>query len=149
MDADHGYLDNLLKDFMNEKEDFVRAMECLKKFEKHLLLHMGLEEDYLFKHLDDYLGKIENSGLTSSAIKDHRVIIKLLEFTKKALKAGVKENIIITVNNLNRILAKHRDRELKLQYPVSEVFIKPNEWNKLLLDIYDQDILDKIKKRLE
>ena len=149
MNNDHGYLDFLWEDFINEKNSLVRAGEYLEKFEKHLLLHMELEDEYLFKRLNDHIGTVENSGLTSAAIEDHKTIIKLLGLTKEALKDGRKSRIVMTGKNLDQALAKHRERELELQYPVSEAFIEPQEWNEILSNIYGQEILKKIQKKIK
>lgn len=148
MDADHGYLDDLWDAFVKEKDDLSRTEKYLKKFEEHLLLHMKLEDEYLFKRLDDHIGTVENSGLIAVTIEDHKTIIKLLGLVKETLQNGNREKLVMTAKNFDQALAKHKDRELELQYPVSEAFIKPEEWNEILLGIYGRELLNKIEKRI-
>jgi hemerythrin superfamily protein len=147
MDIDHSYLSFLWEDFIKEKSDFNQARKYLEKFEKHLLLHMELEDEHLFKRLDNHIGTVENSGLIATTKEDHKIIIKLLGLIKEALQNGNREKLVITAKNFNKALVKHKNKELELQYPVSEAFIEPKEWNEIILSIYGKEMLNKIQKR--
>ena len=74
------------------------------------------------------------------AHRDHLAILKLLKLTEEAVAAKNEESAGRTADNLGRALKKHFARERMIQYPVSDRFIKREEWDLMLIKIYGQKL---------
>ncbi|MFA6027436.1 MAG: hemerythrin domain-containing protein [Patescibacteria group bacterium] len=139
MQTDHNHLDKLWSLFFDNINDTNNSSKHFQQFKKNLLLHMKLEEDFLFPRLSEYLGFEKKSGLTEQVRRDHGTILKLLSFVEQADLAHDFEKTKMMGENVYSALKKHLAREQKIQYPVSDSFIKPDEWHKML-DEYHKKI---------
>jgi hemerythrin-like domain-containing protein len=144
MNSDHEYLRTLWREFSLAGEDLVKKKQIFEKYKKHLLLHMKLEDEFLFARLGKYLGIDDQSNLTKSMDEDHKKIMKLLEMCEDAFLEGERDKIVLVGANLNFALKKHQKREMEIQYPVSDAFIKKDEWKKMLVEVFG-DLLEKRK----
>ncbi|MDD5032392.1 MAG: hemerythrin domain-containing protein [Patescibacteria group bacterium] len=136
MDADHAYLDKLWVGFLGEENNPESSSELLKRFKRHLLLHIELEDNFLFPLLNSHINMGINPGLLAMAKRDHRNIIKLLAMVEEAgLGRDIRE-IKAASRHLHRALEKHRLREDEIHYPVCDFFVEPEEWNSALSRIY-------------
>ncbi len=136
MTSDHAYIDKLWSNFLNESQNPDLSVKLFNKFKTHLSLHIKLEDEFLFPRLSDHLQLGANSGIVQVASQDHKVIFKLLGFVAEALTAGDFEKVKSAGRNFNRALTKHQARELEIQYPVSDSFIQPEEWEQMVKEIY-------------
>ncbi|MFA4834284.1 MAG: hemerythrin domain-containing protein [Patescibacteria group bacterium] len=136
MDADHTYLDKLWTKFLGEENNPEKSSNLLKRFKQHLLLHIRLEDNFLFPLLNSHINMGVNPGLLAMAIRDHRNIIKLLVMVEEASLGGDIGKVKITSRHLQHALKKHRRREDEIHYPVCDFFIEPKEWNSALFKIY-------------
>jgi len=138
MDADHAYLDKLWTKFLNEENNSEGSSNLLKRFKRHLFLHIRLEDDFLFPLLNSHISMGINPGLLAIAHRDHRNIIKLLAMVEEASLGEDIKKIKIASRHLQRALQKHRLREDEIHYPVCDFFIEPKEWSSALFKIYGQ-----------
>ncbi len=140
MDTDHSYLDALWLIFLEHSQNLDRSLYFFHRFKKHFLLHIRLEDDFLFPRLSQYLKFGPKSALVALASKDHRTILKLLAFVEEAIAAKNFAKVKIFVRHLAKALSKHRAREMKIHYPVSDYFIPLEEWKQMIKKIYRKDI---------
>lgn len=136
MDADHAYLDKLLAMFLSEQKNPGQARKLFQNLRGHLLVHIELENDFLFPRFDQFIGIELGSGPTAIAIRDHDEIIKLLEIVEEAFLINDTEKILESSKWLHQALKKHRSRENKIHYPVSDHFVKPEEWQEVIKKFY-------------
>ncbi|OGY88306.1 MAG: hypothetical protein A2458_01505 [Candidatus Kerfeldbacteria bacterium RIFOXYC2_FULL_38_9] len=136
MDADHARLDKLWINFLQETQDPDKAFELFKQFQGHILLHMKLEDDFLFQRLNEYLKIEDHTGPTALAQRDHQGLIKLLSLVEKTFLTKEIEKITLTARHLHQALQKHRQREKNLHYSVCDAFISPQEWQIVLKKYY-------------
>jgi len=136
MNTDHAYLDKLWQEFLDEQSDPALSGELFERFKKHLLLHLKLEDDFLFPRLGKHLLLEESFSLAAAASHDHKTIIKLMDFVKNAILANDIRKVILAGRHLHRALDKHRLREIEIQYSVCDTFIKPEEWELMLSQIF-------------
>lgn len=134
LEKDHLYLDQLWADFFSGMSNLKLANDKYQKFYQHHLQHIRLEDEFLFPRLSEILFYEKNSSIVKVAFKDHQAIIKLHQFVQQAFQN--KDNILLCSKNLNAALQKHRAREAKLHYPVSDKFIPLAEWKKMIKIIY-------------
>jgi len=144
MENDHAYLDRLWAVFLNERKNLARSSGRLARFKHRLKLHVRLEDEFLFPRLTDYCGLDKNTGLTGMARRDHAVILKLLGLVEKAYGDRRFEKVMLAGGNLDRALKKHRNREVAIQYPVSDRFIHRSEWRRMLIKVYGRAINQKM-----
>jgi len=145
MNADHAYLDELLLEFLAEKYDFKVAVKKFKDFQKHILFHIELENDFLFPKFNEFTGLESKNGPTFIAMRDHEVIIKMIKKIEEAVILGNIKDILKNGKRLFNVFQKHKLREQKIHYPVGDFFVSIGEWQKALEKIYG-DELEKLKK---
>ena len=136
MNNDHAYLHDLWVEFSNEKQNPIHLKKLFRKYKRHLLLHIKLEDKFLFPRLNKYLGIDKKSSLTNIIDQDHRKIEKLLALTEKAVLSGDLIKITTTGSHLDCALKKHQEREAEIQYPVSDAFVGQDEWEQMLDKVY-------------
>jgi iron-sulfur cluster repair protein YtfE (RIC family) len=138
VEAEHARLDQLLNDFLAELKDINKASILFQQFNMQLLLHMKLEDDYLFPRLSEYLEMDTDSGLAQRARQDHLVIRRLVSFVEEACQLNELKKIVVSARNLQQSLIRHHAREKELQYPVSDHFIPREEWDLILIRVYGE-----------
>lgn len=131
MKKEHDKLDVLWEIFFQEK-NFKQTLPLLNKFKQHLSAHMKLEEEFLFPYVSQLIGFPSESNLTKLVKKDHKAILKLLEFVDHACRGEDQTLLCLHRQNLHRALREHRKREEKIHYPVSDFFVKEKEWKNML-----------------
>ncbi|MEK7159795.1 MAG: hypothetical protein AAB575_00815 [Patescibacteria group bacterium] len=136
VDAEHARLDQLLVGFFDEIKNIDQAIVLLQRFKTQLLLHMRLEDEYLFPRLSEYLEMDTDSGLAQKAYQDHAVILRLVSFVEEACRMNELKKIVVSAKNLQQSLDRHHKRESELQYPVSDRFIQRKEWDLILIKVY-------------
>ena len=136
MNSDHAYIDGLWGEFLGERSDAERAAQLFKIFKEHIERHIKLEDEYLFPALEKHLGFQGELGPTALAVEQHKNIIKLVGLVDEAGKTKALEKIIFAGNNLRSALAAHRETENEIHYPVSDFFIKDDEWEKMKQEVY-------------
>ena len=151
MYADHKCLDKLWSNFLSKKNDGTKTEKIFQEFSKHLKFHIQLENDFLFPKFDNYMGFTENNGPTPVLIKDHEVIILLLNDVEKKFKYGKETEIKNSSLNLKKFLVTHRNRELDMEYPIWDNFISYDELKVAVTKIYknDFDLFDHVKIIIE
>lgn len=137
MDADHAHLNNLLDEFLNEKNNVGQSLKLFKKFQRHLMRHEKLEDNFLFPRLNGYLGLDKHLGPTALAQRDHVNIIKLMKLIQGAGKSKNFKKMKAMGQHLQRAINKHLRREQKIQYSICDSFISRTEWEQILLKIYN------------
>lgn len=141
MDKEHDELDELCLLFLEAVEsdhDEQNKKQMLVEFKEHLFSHMKLENECLFPRLSASLGMEKDSAIAEQARKDHDGLVKLLVLMETAFEAQNKEGILYHGKNLARALKTHHAREDEIQYPVSDRFITPEEWQNILASIYGE-----------
>ena len=138
VEAEHALLDKLLEEFFVGRNNLGNALVAFLEFKRQLLLHMKLEDDYLFPRLIEYFEMDKDSGLAMKARQDHLIIQKLVLFVEKACLVNDEKKVMLAAKNLQRSLNQHHLRERELQYPVSDRFIPREEWNLILIKVYGE-----------
>jgi len=139
MNKEHAQLDELWLNVLQAYEDIekaVKASELLDEYKKMLLLHMKLEDDYLFPRISLHLGFEDDAPLIARARDDHKILLKLLALTEEAFLEQNIEKTLVAGNNFKQASIKHHERESEIQYPVSDKFISEEEWQEILKSIY-------------
>ena len=141
MNKEHAQLDDLWLNFLELCEDleaFTRTSELFDKYKTMLLVHMKLEDEYLFPRVSQHLGFEDDAPLIARARDDHKVLLKLLALTEEAFLKQDIERILLVGNNFKQASIKHHERESEIQYPVSDKFISEDEWLEILVSVCDQ-----------
>jgi len=139
MYAEHVCLDKLWANFLLKKNKNQKAEETFLEFSKHLRFHIQLENDFLFPNFDKYMAFTSNNGPTPVLIKDHEIIIMLLDNVEKEFKHGEKTKIKNASLNLKKFLIAHCNRELEMEYLIWDNFISYDELKVAVTKIYTND----------
>jgi len=143
MNKEHDELDELCLLFLEavEKGEPVNQQaKALSDFKENLLLHMKLENEYLFPRLSASLGMEKDSAIAEQARNDHGGLIKLLGLMETAFQENNREGTLYHGKNLARALKTHHAREDEIQYPVSDRFISEEEWQGILKSVYGDNV---------
>lgn len=138
LEKDHLHLDRLWAEFLANINNMKIAAEKYHKFYQHYLLHIKLEDEFLFPRLSELLLFGKNSSITRAASADHRAIIKLHYFMEQAFEKNDQDHLVVSSKNLDAALKRHRVRENELHYPVSDKFIPLAEWKKMVKIVYEK-----------
>lgn len=145
MSTDHAYLDKLWLDFLMtadsiplpmSSENKRQVLKLLLTFKRQLMLHIEIEDKFLFPRLNKNLSVHNNSGLTIIASQEHHKIIKLLHLVEQNIRLNNIAQAVILAGNLGHALTKHHNKERNIQYPLSDSFITESEWYGILYKIY-------------
>lgn len=128
MDKEHAFLDEAWDLFFQTEIGTPELKNFFEYFKKNILIHMDVEDNILFPKINEHLGIDLNSGLTAYAKKDHEGIKRLLKILEISIFEGKSEKVLEIRKNLDIVLKKHRDRERKIHYPVSDLFITREDW---------------------
>lgn len=141
MNAEHAALDMLWLNFLsvcNNSDQIESAKKLLLEYKEKIVLHMKLEDEYLFPRISLHLGFDGNAPIIARALADHGVLLKLLNLAEEVFINQEKEKLLRTGNNFMQAIIKHHERESEIQYPVSDKFISEDEWAEILGSVYDQ-----------
>lgn len=134
---DHKYLDQILFQFLNEK-DFNESQKIFQKFKLHLEKHFRMEDEILFPLFYKHLGIEKDTKFIIKRNDEHKVIFKLLDMLVYFLNTKNNEQFISTGDHFKNFFSKHQERENTIEYSLYNNFISVSneDWQKMVKSIY-------------